>query len=345
MTEPVGSFAARRYALSIGAAVVWLAGCSGSQPPLGAPGATPQAPANAAQADRRPSWMRADAKRHKRLLYISDQESNTVFVYDYRSGVELGQLTGLDEPSTLCVDARGDIYIPNAGSGITEEFAHGGTRPIATFNSEGYASGCSVDAAGDLAVTNTDTPISGGNIYVWTGGKGLPKKYHDDKLCYYLWPAGYDDAGNLIVQGTFTHSGAVNICGVLKGSQRMTELSFDGSIQYAGATMWDGKHIALDVQGQTRIIRASLRDHKLIERGEVVLEGNCDQEYLNIVQPFVVGEKNTPVNDKQGREIVGGNLLCTGEFDFWKYPAGGAPQSELSSAPASPIGEAVSIGP
>ena len=39
------------YAVSIGAAALF-AGCGGSQPPIGAPGAMPQVPATAAYADR-----------------------------------------------------------------------------------------------------------------------------------------------------------------------------------------------------------------------------------------------------------------------------------------------------
>jgi hypothetical protein len=41
-----------RFALSSCLATAMLAGCGGSQPPIGAPGAMPQAPAIATHADR-----------------------------------------------------------------------------------------------------------------------------------------------------------------------------------------------------------------------------------------------------------------------------------------------------
>jgi phospholipase C len=51
------SFDLGRFALSISAAVAFLAACGGSQPPIGAPGAMPQSRASATQADRGGSWM------------------------------------------------------------------------------------------------------------------------------------------------------------------------------------------------------------------------------------------------------------------------------------------------
>jgi hypothetical protein len=45
-----------RYALSVGAAAAWLAGCGESQP-IGAPGAIPQSRAIATRPERGGSWM------------------------------------------------------------------------------------------------------------------------------------------------------------------------------------------------------------------------------------------------------------------------------------------------
>jgi len=50
-----------RYALSLSAAATLLAGCGGSQPPIGAPGAMPQTSALGAYADRGTSWMLREA--------------------------------------------------------------------------------------------------------------------------------------------------------------------------------------------------------------------------------------------------------------------------------------------
>jgi hypothetical protein len=49
------------YTLSACAAAAVLAGCGGSQPPIGAPGAKPQASRIATRADRGKSWMLPEA--------------------------------------------------------------------------------------------------------------------------------------------------------------------------------------------------------------------------------------------------------------------------------------------
>jgi hypothetical protein len=46
-----------RYALTSCAAAAMLAGCGGSQPPIGAPGAMPQTSAVATRAERGKSWI------------------------------------------------------------------------------------------------------------------------------------------------------------------------------------------------------------------------------------------------------------------------------------------------
>jgi len=51
-----------RYALSLCIANPLFAGCSGSQPPISAPGAMPQSAAIAKPIDRSGSWMLPEAK-------------------------------------------------------------------------------------------------------------------------------------------------------------------------------------------------------------------------------------------------------------------------------------------
>jgi hypothetical protein len=51
-------------------------------------------------------------------------------------------------------------------------------------------------------------------------------------------------------------------------------------------------------------------------------------DYTDIVDPFVLGKKNTPINNKQAKVMVGTNLLCAdggigGGIDVWHYLAGG----------------------
>jgi hypothetical protein len=79
-----------RFSPCITVAVVslaMLAGCGGSQPPIGAPGAAPQSRGIATRAEVLGSWMLPEA-RAEGLLYVSAhvayQESD-VYVYDYKT--------------------------------------------------------------------------------------------------------------------------------------------------------------------------------------------------------------------------------------------------------------------
>ena len=60
-----------RYVLGSCAVAAMLAGCGGSQPPIGATGAMPQTSAVATHADRGKSWMLPEATSQD-LLYVTN---------------------------------------------------------------------------------------------------------------------------------------------------------------------------------------------------------------------------------------------------------------------------------
>jgi hypothetical protein len=114
--------------------------------------------------------------------------------------------------------------------------------------------------------------------------------------------------------------------------------------------MWDGKYLALTDQEaggayQTGIYQATLSRATLTSQGETILSDPCDSGLTDVIQPFIVGAKNTPNTKMQGTVVVGGNAFCPGTFDYWKYPAGGDPIKTLPSAPQEPVGQSVSIAP
>ena len=103
--------------------------------------------------------------------------------------------------------------------------------------------------------------------------------------------------------------------------------------------MWDGKYIALGDQEaggafQTGIWPSTLSGSALTSSGEVTFSDNCDGDYTDVVDPFLLGKKNTPINNKQGKVMLGENLWCAdggggtgngGGVELWHYPAGGTP--------------------
>jgi hypothetical protein len=75
---------------------------------------------------------------------------------------------------------------------------------------------------------------------------------------------------------------------------------------------------------------ATLSGKTLTSAGEAILTDTCYRGYTAVLNPFVVGKENTPVNTAQGNVVVGSNLYCFdssggGGIEFWHYPKGGNP--------------------
>ncbi len=187
------------------AALSLLTACSVSQMRISGPSA-PSSFVLGRHHDDRNSWMAAGAKTVKRLLYVSDVATNDVFVYNYDTGVQVGQLTGFNYPQGQCVDKNGDVWIANfanGGRGVSVvEYAHGGTHPLAVLVPEGNPIGCSINPKnGRLAVANVTTPGGEpGDIEVWKNRHSIPAMYKNNG-CGMLTSPGYDEKGNLYVMG------------------------------------------------------------------------------------------------------------------------------------------------
>jgi hypothetical protein len=294
------------------------------------------------------SWMSPLAGGESKLLYVSAFNGDDVDVYDYPSGKQVGTLTGFSSPAGQCVDTKGDVYIANATNGAVDEYAHGGKKPIKTYTTSGDAYGCSVDKENDLAVTDfLGKSYSAGSITVFSKGSSKGVVYDDPADCYYIWPAGYDDKGNLVAIAENQASEGVTFCALLKGSKSLTTLSASGFTIYSpDSTMWDGKYIALGDQQvggglQSGIVEATLSGSTLTQRAQVVLSDDCDGDYTHVIQPFIVGRKNTPVNDRRSVAVVGGNDFCSADLRLWHYPNGGSP---FKTFPFQSGGQSVSIG-
>ncbi|HEY2554606.1 MAG TPA: hypothetical protein VGI15_05090 [Candidatus Cybelea sp.] len=352
-------------------ALTLSAGCGGSQAPSAPPAAamlTGQmatsplahfmpAPRPARATPSGHSWMHRPKRVKEMLLYVSDWANNIVNISDYKTGEQVGQLTGFDEPYGQCVDDHGNVFITNYGDGETMEFAHGGTSPLKTFFTNGTPLGCSVDRRGDLAVTS----FNPGNVTVFPKGKSTGQNYANTS-CNVMWPAGYDDRGNLYVLGeayeASVRSGSstvVSVCEVAAGSSTMAVVPLSGaSILYPGSVMWDGKHITLTDQGYAGGYQSGV--YQTVEDpsggltvvGSTNLDGGCYSGYTDIEQPFFVGKKNTPVNLKEGNMLVGVSTSCrSGSSNgvvFWRYPSGGEPFKKYN-ADTEPLGVSVSIIP
>lgn len=327
-------------------AVAILAGCGEMPAQTSAPPALSPAlqrfPATVArQSEHAVPAVRGNALIHGKVLIYAASGTNggQIDIFHYPSGKLGGYIAGVGAGG-MCVDAKGDVYVVTLGTTVYE-YAHGGTSPLKEFSASGV--GCSVDAKNDLAVTT----FSPGGVEVFAKGDPSKGKTYSGGPCTYQWTMGYDENGNLIGVGEES-TGAIVACALLAGSKSITALSgccqSPITIDSPGGTMWDGKYIALGDQEaagkfETGIWPAALSGTTLSSHREAVFTDTCYSDYADVLDPFIFGKKNTPVNHRRGTIMVGTDLWCNDNgstgVEFWHYPQGGNPYKVWSGDGAS----------
>ena len=179
-----------------------------------------------------------------------------------------------------------------------------------------------------------------GNIQVWPGGR-VPSKTYQPSKYYYLWPPAYNATGDLFAEGQVLN-GAYGLTELPKGASALRSVKLGGvTIHYAGGVFWDGHALGVTDQNAgndntTTIYRMTFKGANGRLVGRTHLTDTCNKDYADVVTPFPVRTNGTTT------EVIGGNLWCAHRFDYWKYPAGGTPTSQLPKAPEEPFGESVS---
>ena len=329
------SFDLGRSALSSCAVLALLAGCGGSQPPIGAPGGMSQSRAIATQAGDGRSWMLPEAKKEN-LLYVVDKGANDVFVYSYPKRKLVGTLS-LHVPTGDCVDRAGNIWIDigeTSGPPAIQEYAHGGTTAISTlyFPDDGDdQTSCSVDrTTGNLAATSFF-----GTVYIYIKAEGVAQTYagpawNSDEYCV------YDDSGDLYVDGTMGNPfyPRTTLFELKKDQQRYRRLWFHPGIHftfYPGGIQWsDNQLIFGDVNSGSSEslvyhVRAHGRSVTLSRTTVLNLDGRVYQFWI------------------QGKTLIAPYYTSGGGgVAFFNYPAGGNPISTITGL-EQPVAAAVSL--
>ena len=242
----------------------------------------------------------------------------------------------------VITDKSGNVWIVNNSAGNAVEYKHGGTTPIATLNiGSANAVSCSVDpTTGNLAATFLDTYGSGqGYVAIFTHAKGSPKYYMDSEM-YAVYFCGYDDKGNLFVDGDQNgRSTAFQFAEIPRGKKTFTNITLKGAtINFPGNVQWDGKHVAVgdqlyqDYPELGAIYQTTGAGGKII--GKTVLNDYGD------IEGFWV----------EGKTVIGPDFCINGctqgsSVGFFKYPAGGKPTKTFAGGFKSysqPAGAAVS---
>ena len=231
-----------RHAISIGVAATFLSACGGSQPPIGAPGTMPQSHAIAQHAAHAGSWMLPEAKSEE-LIYVTSADLVSAYT---TSGKLVGNLQ-VQGAKGLCSDSKGDVFIPDDGP--IYEYAHGGTEPTATLNGpSGYysAHGCAVDpTTGNLAVTDFSHDFGAyGNVAIYRHASGNPQTFSDTDIAFYVY-CGYDNRGNLFVDGMKTSRGSSYLAELPSGGDALATIALNETIERPSAVQWDGQHVVI----------------------------------------------------------------------------------------------------
>jgi hypothetical protein len=269
---------------------------------------------------------RADAASQD-LLYVSDTVTSDVYVFSYPKGKLLQTLTGFTDPAGECVDKKGDVFVANTGENNVVEYAHGGTTSKATLKDPGYFPiGCSVDpATGDLAVTNeSPTSSASGNVVVYVRAKGSPTGNYTDSAMPEPLLCGYDDAGDLFVDG-LGQTSPFEFAELRSGAKKLANVTLNRHIAHAGGVQWDGSHVAVGDQSTNTIYQVDVSGKHGKAVGSTQLGGATQ-----VFQFWIAGAK-----------VIGADAYG-GDVGIWKYPAGGVPVKIIGGLYA-PLGVTVSL--
>lgn len=321
------SFDFGRYMLGGFAFTAMLAGCGGSQPPIGAPGAMPQTRAIATHAER--ARLSDAGGSNDALLYANDGCSG-ICIYSYPSGKPAGSLDG---SGGICPAPDGSFYKLTENSSraiVLEHYAHGATQPIETVLVDGYESlACSVDPmTGNVAISlNLNNEIA-----IVPNGSGTPRYYTVRLVPAYL---SYDSVGNLFVDGTWYN--APKLAELRSGSDTFVRFALDRRLRNRlGQVQWDGSYITIETLfNGVAIYRLSIHGGRATVVGKTTFNGvdhDAGTSWIqgsSVVVPF--GVRSGPPT----------------HIGIWPYPAGGSGTVivKLPEARSNLQGVTVSINP
>jgi hypothetical protein len=320
-------------------AAALLAACGGPQGSM--PLSLPNGVALGTSATRLPG-VRDD------LLYVAHARS----IYDTRTLVSILSLPqgkpvaklSLHSFSGMCSDAAGNVwfivYRSSRKAYYAEEYAHGGTKPIAQIRlSKVYAVGCAVDpSSGDLAVMNRagGSQEGAGAIDVWAGARpGKPAVY---EVPFNPENGAYDNDGDLFFDGcACLNSDPWLLLGELvKGSHAVTAVRLNKNTALPGGVQWDGSYIAVQTGGYQDYLKGRPRIYRLEASSGL-------GHVIGVVIPKAPALSGTAWFSVYGNSVVSTSRAPRGEVDVWPYPAGG-PHTRILGRFGDVRGITISVG-
>ena len=172
-----------------------------------------------------------------------------------------------------------------------------------------------IDGQSGGALELNPNALGPGQVLIYPHAQGTPKSYHD---IYFPYNAGYDNAGNLFVDGEGAGFAPFEFSELRTGRKKFATIALNESIELAGGVQWDGRHIAVgDVRGSA-IYEFAVGATTGTEVGTTPLTGS-DQVWQFWIQGGKVVAPNSEVISSQDFSSV----------SFYDYPAGGAATKPL----------------
>jgi hypothetical protein len=334
-----------RYTLGASAAAAFLAACGGSQPPIRAPGAMTQSTSVASRGHR--SSEPAGA-----LVYVSDLILSEVNAYNYPAGGRVLTLTGFTNPSGVCSDTNGNVFVLGNRNDNVIEYAHGAETPTQTLNVPGWASGCAYDpSTGNLAVV-VDSQTYGTGVAIFSSEQGTPIIYYSGDGTV-IWHCGYDDKSDLFCDGQ-TESVRPAFFALGSGSGQITQVPVSrGEFYDLGQIQWDGHYMAVTDTSFDTVSRITF-----VVRGGSGFAGTPGGWNGTVVGVTTLDECG--YDEAWSSWIYDGSIVvaCTldspyqnqdkGRILIWNYPQGGHRVKRIAkyeTRPNLPDGVTISVSP
>ncbi len=274
----------------------------------------------------------------QKLLYVADYSRGTIDVYTYPQDVRIRRLDCCVNPSGLCVDRSGDIWVTDSASKELVEFKHNGTHPLRTLkDSAGFPVACAVDQkTGDLAVANQY-----GRVLIFRQAHNPPVHVvepYDFSSSF----VAYDGSGTLFIEGPVSKNYHLQMLRVNLGKRRAAIVNIKLKFSHfaPAGLQWDGTDLAV---GNAYGITHKQSSVGTIYRLRVSGTHATLDSTVKLISPQYGGLTDFWI---EGNEVVGSierwNVSTTGWVDFWAYPRGGRLLRSLKGSFGEPFGVAVS---
>lgn len=261
------------------------------------------------------------------LLYVSNLK--TVTIYSYPRGSLEGTIDGFYDAQGECVDKKADVFVTNVGTNQILGYAHGARKRFRALAGHGLPEGCSIDPlTGDLAASDSD-----GTVAIYKNARGNPKVYDHTPFKQAFW-CGYDDDGNLFVDGVGDDSANFVLAELPKNGHRLEQVTVNASMGAPGGVKWDGKYLAVGTSGPPPsgtpvVYRFKITGRHAKEVGTV---------------PLGYGGSNVRQFWIQSATLIAPVVqLLESDVFFYKYPAGGKATKKITAGLDAPAGAVVSL--